>query len=369
MEETMKIGFVGCGNISGIYLTNIGNMFRNIEIAGICDLVREKAEKQAEKFGIKKIYKDMYKLFEDPEVDIVLNITRPYEHYGVTKAALLAGKHVYSEKPLGITVEEGKELVALAEEKGLYLGGAPDTFMGAGIQTARRLIDEGTIGEIVGARAHMLGRGPEGWHPDPEFFYKKGGGPMLDMGPYYVTCLVNLLGQAEDVTAFGRISFPQRVIGSEPHKGEIIDVEVDTFTTGAIRFTSGAIASLTVSFDTYAERSCFIEIYGEKGSILVPDPNFFGGPVKLNLEGKGYEEVPLDHGFTGNSRAIGLSDMADAIENGRFHRANYKQQLHVLEIMSAYAKSSRENSPVKIESRYERQPAVDPDKICGEYQK
>ena len=358
----MKIGFVGCGNISGIYLSNIGNMFKNIEIAGICDLVPEKAQKQAEKFGIKKIYKDMYELFADPEVDIVLNITRPYEHYAVTKAALLAGKHVYSEKPLGITMEEGLELVALAEEKGLCLGGAPDTFMGAGIQTVRRLIDEGTIGKIVGANAHMLGRGPEGWHPDPEFFYKKGGGPMLDMGPYYVTCLVNLLGQAESVTAFGRISFPERVIGSAPHKGEIIEVEVDTFTTGAV-------ASLTVSFDTYAERHSFIEIFGENGSILVPDPNFFGGPVKLLTPGKDYEEVPIDPGFSENSRALGLSDMADAIENGRFHRANYKQQLHVLEIMSAYTKSSRENAPVKIESRFERQPAVDPDKICGVYKK
>ena len=365
----MKIGFVGCGNISGIYLSNIGNMFKNIEIAGICDLVREKAENQAEKYGVRKIYNDMYELFADPEVDIVLNITRPYEHYGVTKAALLAGKHVYSEKPLGITMEEGLELVQLAEEKGLYLGGAPDTFMGAGIQTARRLIDEGVIGKVVGANAHMLGRGPEGWHPDPEFFYKKGGGPMLDMGPYYVTCLVNLLGEAQSVTAFGRISFPQREIGSMPHKGELIDVEVDTFTTGAIRFTSGAIASLTVSFDTYSERGTFIEIFGEKGSILVPDPNFFGGPVKLLTPGKGYEEVPLDPGFTENSRAIGLSDMADAIENGRFHRANYKQQIHVLEIMSAYALSSKQNAPVMLQTRYERQPAVDPDKICGEYQK
>lgn len=365
----MKIGFVGCGNISGIYLTNIGNMFKNIEIAGICDLVPEKAQRQAEKFGIKKIYKDMYELFADPEVDIVLNITRPYEHFEVTKAALLAGKHVYSEKPLGITMQEGRELVALAEEKGLYLGGAPDTFMGAGIQTVRRLIDEGVIGKVVGANAHMLSRGPEGWHPDPEFFYKKGGGPMLDMGPYYVTCLVNLLGEAESVTAFGRISFPERVIGSEPHKGEIIEVEVDTFATGAIRFSSGAVASLTVSFDTYSERHSFIEIFGEKGSILVPDPNFFGGPVKLLTPGKEYEEIPLDPGFSENSRALGLSDMADAIENGRFHRANYKQQLHVLEIMSAYAKSSRENAPAKIESRFERQPAVDPDKICGVYNK
>ena len=225
----MKIGFVGCGNISGIYLSNITGTFRNLEVAGVCDLVREKAENQAKAYGVTKIYKDMYELFADPEVDIVLNITRPNDHYGVTKAALLAGKHVYSEKPLATDLDKAKELVALAKEKGLYLGGAPDTFMGAGIQTARRLIDEGAIGKIVGANVFFLGRGPEGCHPDPEFFYKNGGGPMLDMGPYYVTTLVNLLGEADSVMAYGRISFPQRVIGSEPHKGDVIDVEVDTF--------------------------------------------------------------------------------------------------------------------------------------------
>ena len=366
----MKIGIVGCGNISGIYLSNIGGMFHNIEVVGICDLIREKAERQSKAYGNLKIYEDMYEIFADPEVDIVLNITRPNDHYGVTKAALLAGKHVYSEKPLATRIEDGEELVELAKEKGLYLGGAPDTFMGAGIQTVRKLIDEGEIGKIVGATAHMLGRGPEGWHPDPEFFYKHGGGPMLDMGPYYVTCLVNLLGKAEAVTAFGRISFPQRVIGSEPHKGDVIDVEVDTFTTGAIRFASGAIASLTVSFDTYAQNGCYIEIFGETGSILVPDPNFFGGPVLLNRGGEGYQEVPLDPGFTENSRALGLSDMADAIEHNRLHRANYMQQLHVLDIMTAFARSSQQGgAPIAINTPFERQPAVDPDAIQGTYPK
>ncbi|MBQ4350823.1 MAG: Gfo/Idh/MocA family oxidoreductase [Clostridia bacterium] len=363
----MKIGVVGCGNISGIYLTNIGGLFKNIEVAGVCDLIPEKAEDRSKTFGGLRIYRDMYEIFADPEVDIVLNITRPNDHYGVTKAALLAGKNVYSEKPLATNVEDARELVALAKERGLTLGGAPDTFMGAGIQTCRRLIDEGRIGKIVGACAHMLGRGPEGWHPDPEFFYKKGGGPMLDMGPYYTTCLVNLLGRAEWVTAFGGISFPERTIGSEPHRGERIKVEVDTFATGAIRFASGAIASLTVSFDTYAERGSYIEVFGESGSILVPDPNTFGGPVKVLTPGKGYEEIPLDRGFTQNSRALGLSDMADAMANGRLHRANSMQQLHVLDIMTAFARSSKANAPVKITSPFERQPAVDPDKICGKY--
>ena len=363
----MKIGVVGCGNISGIYLTNIGGMFKNIEIAGICDLIREKAENQSKKYGDLKIYQDMYEIFADPDVDIILNITRPNDHYGVTKAALLAGKHVYSEKPLATDLEKGKELVELAKEKGLYLGGAPDTFMGAGIQTARKLIDDGEIGKIVGANVYMLGRGPEGWHPDPEFFYKRGGGPMLDMGPYYVTCLVNLLGRANSTMAYGRTTFAQREIGSQPHKGEKIDVEVHTFTTGAIRFDSGAIASLTMSFDSYTDKHEFIEIYGEIGSIRVPDPNFFGGKVLLNKMGEGYKEVELVDGFTANSRSLGLSDMADAIENGTIHRANYIQQLHVLEIMLSFEKSSKTNTSVAIESPFERQPTVNPKAIKGTY--
>jgi len=349
-----KIGIVGQGNISGIYLQNIGNTFSNIQVAGTCDLIREKAETQAKAFGVPKIYADMYELFADPEVDIVLNITRPTDHYGVTKAALLAGKHVYSEKPLATCIEDARELVALAEGKGLYLGGAPDTFMGAAIQTARAIIDRGEIGKPFGAMVHMLSRGPEGWHPDPYFFYKKGGGPMLDMGPYYTTALVNLLGRAESVTAFGGSGIPQRVIGSEPHKGDVIDVEVDTFTTGAIRFASGAIASMTMSFDTYMDKSDMIRIFGTEGTIFVPDPNGFDGVIKM-IRADGCTEVPLEYAYTGNCRALGLADMAAAIESGTFHRANYKQQLHVLEIMLAFEKSSRSNAPVVIDSPFERQ--------------
>ncbi len=350
-----KIGIVGQGNISGIYDQNIGKTFPNIQIAGVCDLVREKAEHQAAAYGIGKIYADMYELFADPEVDIVLNITRPADHYGVTKAALLAGKHVYSEKPLAVNMEDARELVALAEEKGLYLGGAPDTFMGAAIQTARAAIDRGEIGRPIGGMVHMLGHGPESWHPDPYFFYKVGGGPMLDMGPYYTTALVNLLGPAAEVTAFGARNIPVRVIGSEPHKGDTIDVEVDTFTTGAIRFESGAVVSMTMSFDTFIDRGDMIRIFGSEGTILVPDPNCFGGSVKIIRPGKGVEEIPLEFSYTENSRALGLADMAASIEQGIFHRANYRQQLHVLDIMTAFARSSDAGAPVKITSPFERQ--------------
>ena len=220
--ETIKIGIVGIGAISGIYLDNITNRFREMEIVGVCDLIRERAEKAVEKYNIPHLYETMYDLFADDSIDIVLNLTRPYEHFDVSKAALEAGKHVYSEKPLAASLDEGKQLVALAQEKGLLIGGAPDTFMGAGIQTCRKLIDDGFIGQPVGAAAFMIGH--ETWHPDPAFYYQYGDGPMMDMGPYYLTALVNLLGGVSGVTGIAKSSFPTRLITSKPHYGEVAQV-------------------------------------------------------------------------------------------------------------------------------------------------
>ena len=218
------IGILGAGAISGIYLENLCRLFTETEVVGVYDLVEEKVKEAQEKYGFRKAYKSMEELLADSEVDIVLNLTRPFEHYETTKAALLAGKHVYSEKPLAAVFEEGAELAALAAEKGLMLGGAPDTFLGAGIQTCRKLIDDGFIGQPVGAAAFMMCRGHESWHPSPEFYYQHGGGPMMDMGPYYLTALVNLLGGVSGVTGITRKSFPQRVITSEPKKGALINV-------------------------------------------------------------------------------------------------------------------------------------------------
>jgi predicted dehydrogenase len=361
----IKIGFVGVGDISGIYLKNITGLFGEIEIAGICDLVREKAERAAEKYNIKKIYKDMYELFADPEVDIVLNITRPYEHFGVSKAALEAGKNVYSEKPLAATLEEGRILKKLADEKGLFLGGAPDTFLGAGIQTCRRLIDDGYIGTPVGAAAFMICRGHESWHPDPEFYYKHGGGPMFDMGPYYLTALVNLLGPVESVMGMSKISYPERMITSERLNGTIIKVDVPTYITGILKFRSGAVGTIFTTFDVKYTEGARLEVYGSKGTLNVPDPNGFGGPVKLlRMEEKEYRDMPLCFSYSENSRALGLADMAKAIETGRRFRANSRQTLHVLEIMSAIDTSSKEGRLVKIESDYEPEaPMANPDRI------
>lgn len=386
MDKTVKIAMVGVGAISGIYLQNITTVFRELDLVGVCDLIPERAEKgaayvreQREKGApvrVPKIYKDMYEAMDDPEVEVILNLTRPYEHFEVTKQALLHGKHVYSEKPLGVDMDEASQLIALAEEKNLRLGGAPDTFMGAGIQTARRLIDSGYIGDLVGASCAMVCHGHETWHPDPEFYYKRGGGPMLDMGPYYITALVQLLGQAKGLMGMTKRSFPQRLITSAPHRGETIHVDVDTWLSGNIEFTSGAIAQVFTTFDVHYTAQARFEIYGTKGSLMVPDPNTFGGPVLLLRPEdaaaeaaapkadpglarrgvpdfyRGWKEVPLLYDYAENSRGLGLADMAKAIRTGRDHRANYQQQRHVLELMTGFSKSCESGAYIPMQSKY-----------------
>lgn len=383
----VNVAMIGVGAISGIYLENLTNTFKEVSLVGVCDLIPERAEKgvafvkeQQEK-GAKvvtpKIYKDMYEAFADPEVDVILNLTRPYEHYEVTKAALLAGKHVFSEKPLAADMEEGDELVELAKKTGLFMGGAPDTFMGAGIQTCRKLIDDGAIGDVIGAECAMICHGHETWHPDPEFYYKRGGGPMMDMGPYYVTALVHLLGEVDTIQGFTKASFPTRTITSQPHYGETIDVDVDTYLCGQMKFTSGAIATIFTTFDVYYPpfQQANFKIFGTKGTLVVPDPNTFGGPIRLfrpedqemrimgdpalrkaamNDPFAGYKEMPLMFDYKENSRALGLSDMCKAIETKREFRANYQQQHHVLEILTGFSKSSAEGKAIKLKTKYER---------------
>lgn len=353
--KPVKIAFIGVGAISGIYLENITNTFQEIEIIGVCDLIRERAERAVEQYHIPKLYETMYDAFADSEVDIILNLTRPYEHFDVSKEALKAGKHVYSEKPLAATLAEGKELVALAREKGLLLGGAPDTFMGAGIQTCRKLIDDGYIGDPIGAAAFMVCRGHESWHPDPEFYYKHGGGPMFDMGPYYLTALVNLLGGVAAVTGAAKKSFAQRTITSEPHRGEIIDVDVPTYVTGILHFENGAIGTIFTTFDVYYESQARLEVYGSKGTLIVPDPNGFCGPIKLlRPEEGGMMELPLVFDYKENSRALGLADMAKALQTGRPFRPECQQTYHVLEIMETLHTSARERRTIDLESKYVR---------------
>ena len=363
---SVNIAMIGVGSISGIYLQNISTVFQEINLIGVCDLVRERAENAKAKWNVPKIYDTMYDAFADPEVDIILNLTRPYEHYGVTKAALEAGKHVYSEKPLAADWDEGRELVALAEKKGLMLGGAPDTFMGAGIQTCRKLIDEGAIGKPIGSAAFMICRGHETWHPDPEFYYKRGGGPMMDMGPYYLTALINLMGGVKAVSGVTKTSFPTRLITSEPHNGEIVTVDVPTYVTGTLLYDSGAVGTIFTTFDVYYPYQARLEIYGEDGTLFVPDPNGFGGPIKLFKKGdKEPVDMPLQFDYCENSRALGLADMAKALETGRFCRTDYHQTAHVLEILTSFDKSSDAGKILPITTKYERRPPMKVNPVKG----
>lgn len=359
--NTVKVAMIGVGNISGIYLKNITETFREVELVGVCDLVRERAEKAQREYNIPKIYETMYDAFADPEVQIILNLTRPYEHFAVSHGALSAGKHVYSEKPLAADLEEGKALLKLAKEKGLMLGGAPDTFMGAGIQTCRRLIDDGYIGTPIGSAAFMIGCGHECWHPDPEFYYKRGGGPMFDMGPYYLTAMINLMGGVDRVMSAARISYPKRVITSQPQAGKVMDVEVDTYVAGTVQYTSGAIGTIFTTFDTHypRETSRVIEIYGSEGTLFVPDPNDFSGKIRLYRPEEGIvKEIPMTFGYPENSRGLGLADMAKALATGRAARCDVQQTYHVLEIIEGFASSAKNGCWTKIESEYNRAPAM-----------
>ena len=357
----MKVGMVGVGCISGIYLKNFAEVFQNIRLVAVCDLIRERAEQAQEKYNIPKLYDTMEELFADPEIDIVLNLTRPYQHYEVSKAALLAGKHVYSEKPLGADLAEGEELVALAKEKGLVIGGAPDTFMGAGIQTCRKLIDEGLIGEVVGGRCVMASHGVETWHPDPDFYYQRGGGPLFDMGPYYITALINLLGGIKSVYGYHRTAYQTRLITAKPHEGEIIQVNTPTHIESFLTFDSGVVVSMLTSFDVYNTKQTNIEIYGTKGTLYVPDPNCFDGKITFyNGETRQTEEYPLAFDYSKNSRCLGLADMAKSIETGNPSRTTCKQTFHVLEAMASIMKSAELQAPVALTSHFEREAPMDP---------
>ena len=354
LNRKTKVGIIGCGNISSIYLSNGTTIFDNLEIAAVADLVPEKAQAKAEEYGIAK-FCSVEELLADPEIDIVLNITIPKAHADVTMAALQAGKHVYVEKPLTITREDGRKVLDLAKEKGLLVGCAPDTFLGGGIQTCCKLIDDGWIGQPVAATAFMTCHGHESWHPDPEFYYETGGGPMFDMGPYYLTALVAMAGPVKRATGSARITFPQRTITSKPKYGKLIDVEVPTHVTGVLDFENGMVATIITSFDVWDAQLPRIEIYGSKGTLSVPDPNSFGGPVYIKRAGASqWSEIPLAYGYADNSRGIGLSDMARSLQTGQLHRANGEMAYHVLDIMHAIHDASEKGMHIELESSCKR---------------
>ncbi|GGE49409.1 dehydrogenase [Pullulanibacillus camelliae] len=351
--KKVKVGIVGCGNISSIYF-QAGKTFDVFDVVACADLDSDRARGRAEEYGIPKAC-TVEQLLEDPEIDIVVNLTIPKAHAKVACAALEAGKHVYGEKPLSVSREDGLRMLALAEEKGLRVGNAPDTFLGGGLQTSRKLIDDGWIGEPVAATAFMMGHGHESWHPDPAFYYQTGGGPMFDMGPYYITALISLIGNVKRVTGSARITFPERTVTSEPKYGETIQVETPTHIAGILDFNNGAVGTMITSFDVWHHQLPFIEVYGTEGSMRVPDPNTFGGPVQVRRhDAKEWSEVPLTHGFTENSRGLGLADMAYAIQTGRQHRANGRLSYHVLDIMHGFHDASEQGQHVLLESQCDR---------------
>lgn len=347
----IKIGIIGCGNISGIYFQNLTQTFKNIvEVVAISDLMPERAKEAAEKYGIPKILTTQ-QLLADPDIEIALNLTIPAIHYDVCMEALDAGKHVYVEKPLSITREQGMAINKKAAEKGLLVGCAPDTFLGGGIQTCIKMINDGWIGKPIAATAFMTCHGHEGWHPDPEFYYKTGGGPMFDMGPYYLTALIAMMGPISQISGMAQKTFDTRTITSEKKFGSIIDVDVPTHVAGMMNFTCGAIGTIVTTFDVWGAELPRIEIYGTSGSLSVPDPNTFGGPVRVKRANHDtWRDVPLTHIYAENSRGIGVCDMAYAIVEGKNNRASGELAYHVLDAMHAFHDSSQQGRHVTLKS-------------------
>ncbi len=360
--EKIRIGIIGCGNISDIYLKNLQNNFASTAVIALADLVRARAESQAQKYGVARVL-TTDELLADPAVDIVLNLTTPQGHYEICQKALLAGKPVYVEKPLAVSLAEGQELLQLAREQKLLIGAAPDTFLGAGIQTCIELIENDVIGRPIGATAFMTGHGHESWHPDPEFYYQSGGGPMFDMGPYYLTALFAMLGPARRLTGSAAISFAERLITSEKKYGQKIKVEVPTHVAGIIDFASGAVGTILTSFDVWAAELPRIEIYGSKGSLSVPDPNTFGGPVRLRLAGEDqFQPVQLTRPYGENSRGLGVADLGRAWrDKTNDQRASGDLALHVLEAMHLFHQASESGCHQMMQSTFVRPALLDPE--------
>lgn len=344
----INVGILGCGNIFPTYAKNAG-LFRKLNLKACADLNFETAGARASEFGLAALSVD--ELLSASDIELVVNLTVPRVHARISADILRAGKHAYSEKPLGVNLEEARELIALAEQSGLRLGCAPDTFLGAGYQTARKLIDDGWIGRPVAGTAFMLAGGPESWHPNPAFFYERGGGPLFDMGPYYIAALIHLLGPIQTVSAITSAARSERMATCKEHFGRMLKVDVPTHYSGTLIFESGAVINMAISFDVRRHQHRPIEIYGTEGSLSLPDPNTFGGAVLLSHAGNpNWSEIPYAFGYHENSRCIGVADMAHAIAAGRDHRCNAELALHILEVIAAFETSHERQTWVQIES-------------------
>ncbi|MHB1296226.1 MAG: Gfo/Idh/MocA family protein [Anaerolineae bacterium] len=353
--QTVKIGIIGCGNISAAYLRTV-QAFTILEAVACADIDPARAEARAKEFGVPKAC-SVAELLADPEIQLVVNLTTPQAHTEINLAAIAAGKHVYTEKPLAVTREDGRRVLEAAAKAGLRVGCAPGTFLGGGLQTCRKLIDDGAIGQPVACAAFMMSRGHETWHPDPAYYYQPGAGPMFDMGPYYLTALTTLLGPIRRIAGTAGVQIPDRTITSQPKYGQKITVNTPDHVTGTFDFASGAIGTIITTFATCSSQLPRIEIYGTERTLSVPDPNSLGGPVRMCAAGqKEWEDVPLAFGHADgrNMWGIGVADMAHAIAAGRPHRATGRQAYHVLDLMSSFLDSAREGVYRQIESTMER---------------
>jgi predicted dehydrogenase len=346
--DKLGIGIIGCGNISTSYL-RLAPLFKGLEVRAVADINPEVAKARAAEFNTRAQTVD--ELLANPDLDIVINLTIPEAHYPITKRILEAGKHAYSEKPLVLTLAQGVELRDLAKAKGLSVGCAPDTFLGGAHQQARAIVDSGEIGTITTGNAAIQGHGPESWHPSPDFFYQPGAGPIMDMGPYYIATLINLLGPVKRVGALTSSAETQRPIGSGPRQGQLIDVNTPSNIQALLEFHSGATISFSASWDVWHHKRNHFELYGTKGTLYVPDPNFFGGTVEVAKPGEEAKAVePWDHPFLktnqdsprgplANDRTAGLADMAVAHLTGREHRCSLERTLHGVDVMTSILKS------------------------------
>jgi predicted dehydrogenase len=355
--KPLRVGVVGAGNISRAYLRTLPAL-GNVQVTAVADLVAGRAEAAAASVD-GAVARPVAGLLAADDVDLVLNLTIPAAHAEVAHAAIAAGKHVYGEKPLAGSTGPARMVLDAAADAGLRVGCAPDTVLGTGVQTARAVLDDGQIGTPVAATAFMVTPGHERWHPDPDFYYQPGGGPLLDMGPYYLTALVTLLGPVRSVTGMSATPRATRVIGSGPRAGHSIGVSVATHVTGVLEHASGALSTLMMSFEVWAGRLPRIEVYGTEGSLSVPDPNGFDGQVHIfRADAAEWELVPVAGGYRGAARGYGVSDLATALAADAPHRAGGQLAYHVLDVMECLLAAAGSGRAVAVTSSCGRPAAV-----------
>ena len=357
----MRVGIIGCGNISETYF-ECQNLFNNFNVVACADINIEAAKKSAEKYNVNAFSVD--DILSNEDVDLIINLTIPAAHKEIIMKSLKAGKHCFSEKPLAMSFSEGLEISDLANSKNLYVGCAPDTFLGAAGQKARSLIEDNSIGNVVLGTFNLMSHGMEHWHPNPDFFFKPGAGPVFDVGVYYITQLVNLIGPIKSISSLSGTATPERIITSEPRNGEKIKVETPTTLMGTLEFHNNAKIQFFCSWDVWKHKHSTIELYGLEGSMIVPDPNFFSGDILISHKEEDWQIINNDKMLLGipnktdnngskiaNYRGIGLSDMIDAIHNQRQSRCSLDLAVHVLEAMEGIIKSSDDRANYHMQTK------------------